>query len=56
MVAALKTAASNAATTVSNVASATQAAVTNAVAPAAPVAPAGDVNAQIKSILDASEY
>lgn len=54
--AAVKRAASSAATTVSNVASATQAAVTNAVAPAAPVAPAGDVNAQIKSMLDASEY
>ena len=54
--AAVKRAASSAATTVSNAASATKAAVVNAVAPAAPVAPAGDVNAQIKSILDASEY
>ena len=50
---AVKRAASSAATTVSNAASATHAAVTNAVAPATP---AGDVNAQIKSILDASEY
>ena len=54
--AAVKRAASSAATTVSNAASATQAAVAKAVAPASPVAPAGDVNAQIKSILDASEY
>jgi hypothetical protein len=51
--AAVRRAASSAATTVSNAASATQAAVTKAVAPAVP---AGDVNAQIKSILDASEY
>jgi hypothetical protein len=52
--AAVRKAVSSAATTVSNAASATQVAVAKAVAPAA--APVGDVNAQIKSILDASEY
>jgi hypothetical protein len=62
--AAVKAAALSTASTVSKVASATQAAVTKAVAPAAPAAapaataaaPAGDLNTQVKSILDASEY